>query len=80
MAVVQSIEVSIGSEVQRTIDSILNDNLILSADMHLVFEPMGGGRIRVGILFLPILDDPLSYFIRSECNGGHYRGPDSEVE
>lgn len=80
MAVAQSIEVSIGSEIQRTIDSVLNDNLILFGYMHLVSQPVGRGRIRIGILYLPILDDPLSYFIRSERNGGHYRSTDHEVE
>lgn len=80
VATVPTIEVSIGSEVQRTIDSILNDNLILSSYLHLVSEPMGRGNIRIGVLFLPILDDPLSFFIRSERNGGHYRSIDSEVE
>ncbi len=80
MATAQSIEVLVGSEVQRTIDSICNDNLILSGYMHLVSEPMGQRSFRVGILYLPILDDPLSFCIRSERNGGHYRSDDSEVE
>ncbi len=80
MATAQSIEVLVGSEVQRTIDSICNDNLILSGYMHLVPEPVGRSGIRVGILYLPILDDPLSFFIRSERNGGHHRSTDIEVE
>ncbi len=80
VATVPAIEIQIGGEVQRTIDSILNDNLILSGYLHLVPESLGRSRICIGILFLPILDDPLSFCIRSERNGGHYRSPDSEIE
>jgi hypothetical protein len=80
MATVPTIEIQIGSEVQRTIDSILNDNLILSGYLHLVSESLGRGRLRIGVLFLPVLDDPLSFCIRSERNGGHYRSLDSEIE
>lgn len=80
MATAQSIEIQIGSEVQRTIDAICYDNLFLTGYMHMVLKPMDRGRISIGILYLPILDDPVSFFIRSERNGGHYRSTDIEVE
>lgn len=76
MATVPEITVLVGSEVQRTVDSICNDNLILSAYLHLVSESLDRGTLRIGVLYLPILDDPLCYFIRSERNGGHRRKVD----
>ncbi len=80
MAVAQSIEVQIGSEVRQTIDSLLNDRLLWTAYLHLVPEPMDRGRLRIGILTLPILDTPDRIAIRLERSGGHHRSTDIEVE
>ena len=80
LATLPEITVVVGSEVQRTVDTIRDDTLIIAAYLHLVSQSMGRGRLRLGVLFLPILDDPLCYCIRSERNGGHYRANDSEVD
>lgn len=80
MGHIGEVQVIIGSEVQRTIDCLLNDSLLWTAYLHLVPEPMDRGCLHIGILTLPLLDTPDRIAIRSERNGGHHRSTDIEVE
>lgn len=80
MGHIGEITVVVGSEVQRAIDTLFDDRLFWTAYLHLVPLAVDRSSIRIGILTLPLLDDPLSIAIRLERSGGHYRPDDNEVD